>query len=135
MIRPDEAERTAARVRDRLVTELPLSEAREMAEVLRVLAGLRTGRTFLETVMMTLSDLYEASASYRETVDQSKAAGKAEGKAEGERAMLLRVGEARFGPPPAAVAARVAAATPDDVGRCADRLFSAASWGDLLGDI
>ncbi len=137
VIPPGEAGQTATRIRDRLVSELPPAEAREMAEVLRVFAGLRPGRTFLEKVMMTLSDLYEASTSYRETVDRSKAAGKAEGKAEGkadgERTMLLRMGAARFGPPSAAAAARVAAASSADLDRIAARLLSAAGWEDLLG--
>ncbi len=123
-----DAARVATRVRDRLVSELPLAEAREMAEVLRVFAGLRPGGKFLETIMMTTADLFQASKSYRETVLK----GRAEGRAEGERAMLVRMGTARFGPPPAAVSARVAAATPDDLDRLADRLLSAAGWGDLF---
>lgn len=126
-IPPRESGRVAGQIRDRLVRDLPLAEAREMAEVLRVFAGLRPGRTFLETLMTTVADLYEASTSYRETVDRSRA--------EGERALLLRVGEARFGPPPTAVAARVAGATSDDLARLAARLLFAGGWDELLAGV
>ena len=125
---PADAARVAGRVR--LVSELPLAEAREAAEVLRVFAGLRPGGKFLETIMMTTADLFQAAKSYRETILK----GRAEGRVEGERLMLLRMGTLRFGPPPAAVADRVAAATADDLDRLADRLLSAAGWDDLLAE-
>ena len=57
-----------------------------------------------------------------------------EGLEKGQRAVLLRQLAHRFGPLPAHVAARVDAASPDDLGRWAERLLDVAALDDVFCD-
>jgi hypothetical protein len=56
----------------------------------------------------------------------------AKGEARGRVAVLLRMLEARFGPVPDAVIARLRAATVEELDRCADRLLGAATIDDVF---
>jgi predicted transposase YdaD len=59
--------------------------------------------------------------------------GRLEGRAEGRAEMLLEQVAARFGAPPPAIAARVRAASVEELGRWAERILAATSVEDLFG--
>ncbi len=64
---------------------------------------------------------------------KGKAEGRAEGKAEGERALLIRLGTARFGLPSDAVLKRLESITDDaELQNLGVRILTAQSWDSLF---
>jgi hypothetical protein len=71
--------------------------------------------------------------SVMSTADRLIAKGKAEGAVEGQARILLRQLDARFGPLPARLEARVRGANVRDLDRWALRILDAKSLADLFG--
>ena len=75
----------------------------------------------------------EESVTYQAIVRRGREEGREEGRVQATRELLRRLGEKRFGPPPAAVQAALAAIT--DVAqleRLSERLLDVESWEELL---
>ena len=62
------------------------------------------------------------------------AQGITQGLAQGRAASLMRVVRHRFGPPPAAVEARIAQASPDELDGLLDQALKASSLEEAFGD-
>jgi hypothetical protein len=65
---------------------------------------------------------------------EGEADGKVAGKVEGKVELLVRLLTRRFGPLPAAVSERLAATSPAELDRCAERVLDATSIDDVFGD-
>jgi hypothetical protein len=74
------------------------------------------------------------SEGRKEGRSEGRKEGRIEGRVEGQAEMLLRQVAARFGAPPPAIAARVRAASVEELGGWAERILTAASVEDLFGD-
>jgi hypothetical protein len=78
---------------------------------------------------------YEFQSEFaRRYIALGKTEGKAEGRAEGKADLLTRLLTRRFGRLSASVRERLAAASPAEVDRCAERLLDATSIDEVFGD-
>jgi len=104
------------------------------------------GRLYLDLVLAYLSEAarkelramdpakYEYQSEFaKRYVAQGRAEGKAEGRAEGQSALLLRQLTRRFGALPPSAAARLSAATIDELDEIGERLLAAESIEEALG--
>lgn len=136
-------------IKERVRTEAPPSEAKDLWVATFVLLGLQYSEDFLSHLLQGVSAM-EESVTYQAIVAKGLAKGLAEGQAKGlaegqaqglaeglqiARAVLLRIGEKRLGAPNAAVRATVAGVTDQErLTALADRLFDVSSWEELLGE-
>ncbi len=129
-----------ARMRQRLDREVDRPTAADLWQSTEVFLGLRYNEPFIQALLMGVMHMTE-SVVYQRIVAQGKAEGKAEGKeegkaegkVEGERGMLVRRAVKRFGPPPPAATARLAAiGSTTELERLDDALDAAADWDDWL---
>jgi predicted transposase YdaD len=75
------------------------------------------------------------SVTYQAILEEVREEGREEGRIVEARAMVMLIGEQRFGPPSSAATRTLAAI--DDAARLeslARRLIAATSWDDLLGE-
>ncbi len=125
------------RVIDRFGSEVARAQASELTNVVNVFLGLRIGSEQAETIMAKFADLLEESTTYQATLRKGEARGEARGravgKAEGMQDTILRLGQARFGPPSDAVVRRLrASADVAELASWTDRLLTADGWDALL---
>jgi len=90
-----------------------------------------------EVDLWMLSRLIEAAKPHSSTYQAILAEGRAkaiqEGRVEGGRSFVLRLGSKRFGPPDAAMRARLDAITStEQLERLAGRLLEVETWSELL---
>jgi hypothetical protein len=82
------------------------------------------------------NSILEDSSLVQEWLARAEQKGKAEGRAEGTvahaRAMLLRQGTAKFGPPDTGSAGRIENSDLSQLDQLSLRLLTANTWGDLL---
>jgi hypothetical protein len=71
----------------------------------------------------------------RQLRNEGRDEGRDEGRKDGERKILLRLLRSRFGELPASVVARVEAAGVDEIELWADRVLSAKTLGEVLGEV
>ncbi len=137
---PGELPAVIARMRERFDREVPKPEAADLWQSTAVFLGLWYDKPFIKAMLtgvlgMTESVIYQEimAVGKAEGMAKGKAEGMAKGKVEGERAMLVRRATRRFGPPPPAILARLAAiAETAEIERLDDELDAAASWDDWL---
>ena len=73
--------------------------------------------------------MMEDSTTYQEILEK----GMTQGLSQGQRAVLLRQGTKRFGPPPASIATALQAITdPTQLEHLEERILDAVDWDDLL---
>ncbi len=73
------------------------------------------------------------SSFYQAILEEGEAKGEAKGKAQGARAILLKVGMPKFGPPgPADRRVIEAIGSVESIERLIDRMALVATWAELL---
>ncbi len=98
------------------------------AEELRRLVAREVGKD-VEEAIVTTADMLRAEGR-----SEGLREGRSEGLREGQRAMLLKLLSKRFGALPEDAVARVNAAGPAELDAWFDRLLTAASLAEVLGD-
>jgi hypothetical protein len=121
-----------ARMKERVQREATPSQAAEFWSATYILMGVRYEQALIETLLQGVLAM-EESVTYRAILRKGEAKGKAEGKAEEARRILLLIGRAHFGEPPADVQAALDAIT--DVSRLEElavRSREVSDWQELL---
>jgi predicted transposase YdaD len=132
------------RMEERIEREAAPAEAGALWTATYVLMGLRYPRELTATLLRGVRAMKE-SVTYQAILEEGREVGlelgreigREEGREEGRvqeaRALLLRLGERRFGPPSAEVQAAVAAvATVERLEALSEQLLDAESWEELL---
>ena len=108
--------------------EAPAPEAARLATAAFVLTGLRLPRAEAIGLFQGVRAMRD-STTYQFILDE----GRAEGRAEEARRILLRLGQAKFGRPNAAVETALQGISDlDRLEQLSDRLLAATSWQELL---
>ncbi len=114
--------------RRRLNAEVEPAAAADLWAATDILLGLRYNDAVAAAIIGAASIMRESSV-YQRILGE----GRNEGQIEGERRLLVRMATAKFGPPAAAVAARLAAiADADELDRLGVRLLAVPTWDELL---
>jgi len=104
-------------------------DAGELAAVALILCGLRHDDDAIRRAERMIEDLLQDSRTYQLWLKR----GEDRGRTEEARRLLTRLGTRRFGAPPAAVEAALAAVTDREwLDRMFDAADTAAGWDDLL---
>ncbi len=129
-----------AQIEARLERDAPPESVGDFWANTRILMGLRYDREQVNYVLRRVREMRE-SVTYQDILEEGRIEGvnigvqqgRAAGRVEGERLMLLRLATRKFGEPTAAIRAQIDAISDlDTMEHLADRLLTAASWGDLI---
>ena len=115
---------------------LPPAEVGDVLTAGEMLTGLVVNEAVAKVLFERFTNMEESSV-YQAILRRGQALGREEGRVEGRadqaRAIILRLGQRRFGrPTKTAQAALAGIADVDRLDRIADRLDDAASWADLI---
>lgn len=122
------------RMDNRILQEATPSEAGTLWTATYILMGLRYPPGMTEQLLRRVRDMRE-SATYQAIVEEGRARGLVEGRAEEARAMLLRQGRKRFGPPDAHVLAMLDGINNRErLEELGERLLDVSTWDELLAD-
>ena len=118
------------RMAGRLAAEVSPADARQLWASTAILFGLRYKRPVVEAMMQSVTQMRESSIW-----QMIHGEGRDEGLIAGRVATLVDQGSDKFGPPPTAVANRIAVLTDvETLRRLARRVLTAASWDELMAD-
>jgi len=121
-----------AQMKARLAAEAAPGEAGRLWTATYVLMGLRYSEAMIAPLLEGVREM-EESVTYQAIVRRGREEGREEGRVQATRELLRRLGEKRFGPPPAAVQAALAAITDAaQLERLSERLLDVESWEELL---
>lgn len=127
------------RFRERLQADgVPANVERGLLGSAYILCGLRYTPEQTDELYRDLSMTLEDSTTYQLILNKGAALGEARGitlgAIEEARGLVLRLGRARFGPPPEGVVAALQGITDRErLELMAEKLLTAAGWSDLLG--
>ena len=108
---------------------------RMLLDRMSVLSVLRYGKkeVFAERLAaMTMEEVFQDTYLYQEALDKGEVKGLKKGRQEGERQMLTRLLTTRFGPLPAAVSDKIAAAGIESLEAWSVQLLTAKSLEESL---
>jgi len=139
-VKPADLAPLIEKARERIKSELPQQLGSDFLVAMRLLMGLRYEDRLTEILMQSVFEMRDSvewqkifRSGEAEGRAKGKAEGRAEGKAEGERALLIRLGTARFGPPSDAVLKRLESITDDaELQNLGVRILTAQSWDSLF---
>jgi len=120
------------RMEDRLMHEATPAEAADSWTATYLLMGLVYPENVAKALLQRVRNMKE-STTYQAILREGRAEGKAEGKADEAKRILLLQGRKKFGPPKAAVKAKIEAITDlDRLEQLSERLLDAESWAELI---
>ncbi|MFI5455906.1 MAG: Rpn family recombination-promoting nuclease/putative transposase [Isosphaerales bacterium] len=120
------------RMEDRLKREATPAEAADSWTAAYLLMGLVYPENVAKALLQGVRNMKE-STTYQAILREGRAEGKAEGKAEEARRILLRLGRKQFGPPKAAIKAKIEAITDlDRLEQLTVRILDAKNWAELI---
>ena len=125
------------RIDARLSRETQPARAAIIMEAALVLAGMRLEEEELEELRRGLQtmNITTESSYYRLAVKEGRQQGRQEGRIEGARALILRQGQARFGPPDEPTRTAIEAINDlERLERLSDRVLTATTWAELLAE-
>jgi predicted transposase YdaD len=122
------------RMKERIRREAPPDEAGLLWTATYVLMGLRYPENVTEQLLQGVRDMKE-SVTYQAILAEGRAEGLAQGRAAEARAILLRIGGKRFGPPSAQTRAAIEGVTSvERLELLTERLLDVESWDELLAE-
>ena len=136
---PAELPAVVGRIRRRLAEAPPTSRPKDVWAAARFLLDRRYTPQQLEALMLTDAEL-EQTATYQRIIKKGRTEGLArglteglnKGQAEGLRQTLTQLGTQKFGPPPRATKARLAAGAIMGSFEQTQRLLAATRWVDVF---
>ena len=127
-----------ARIERRLSAEATEQEANQLRAATTVLMGLRHPRDLIQRVLQGAvkmwEKVYEDSSMFQHSMKQAEQLGQHRGAITHARRQLLRLGQAKFGPPDAAHRSAIEADSDlDRLDALGERVLAVNSWEELLG--
>ena len=125
-----------ARMQERIGQETSVSEARELWSATYILMGLKYSEALSAQLLRGVQEM-EESVTYQAILQRGEEKGRREGREEGRlveaRAILMRLGSLRFGPPSDDTQAYIEALnTPERLEQMTEKLLKVESWDELL---